>query len=202
MPVIALESSKGGTGKTTTTVHLASALTSHYDTVTIVDADPQHSAADWASAATSAGDPLPFTVTTAATARGLTQTVRGVSHGDALVLIDTPPGHGELIDAATATADLVVVTSQPSEMDVERALSTLQVVEATGTSALVLLTAVGLGERLGITLRSWLADSGSVPLTTTVIPRRTHYREAFGTNPDRLGAYTELANEVRTKING
>ena len=202
MPVIALESSKGGTGKTTTTVHLAVTLAPFYDRVTVVDADPQHSTADWATAADRAGDPLPCEVVTAATVRGLTQTVRGASHGSALVLIDTPPGHGDLIDAATAAADLVIVTSQPSEMDVDRALSTLRVVSATDTPALVLLTAVGLGERLGVALRSWLEDSGAAPLATTVIPRRTHFREAFGTTPGRLGAYAGLADEIRSALHG
>lgn len=249
MPVIALESSKGGTGKTTSTVHLACALatTGAYRQVTVVDADPQHSTADWADAAARAGDPLPFPVVPAATARGLTQSVHGALHatprhsddtpdtgadggntgkngdegpdeqheqssqgsqgcqdnrsGDALVLIDTPPGHGELIDAATRVADLVVITSQPSEMDVDRALSTLRVVSATGdTPALLLLTTVGLGERLGVALRSWLTASGSTPLAGTVIPRRTHFREAFGTTPDRLGAYRDLADEVRNLL--
>lgn len=206
MPVIAFESSKGGTGKTTSTVHLACALAPHYARVAVVDADLQHSAADWADAAATAGDPLPFEVVSAATARGLSETVRGLRHRDSdrdsLVVIDTPPGHGEMIDAATAAADLVVVTSQPSEMDVNRALSTLRVVSAAGTPAWVLLTNVGLGERLGVALRSWLADSDTVSLAPTVIPRRTHYRESYGTTPERLGAYATLADDVRTTLNG
>lgn len=202
MPVIALESAKGGTGKTTSTVYLAVALVSSYPRVTIVDADPQHSAADWSDVATSSGEPLPFETIKVATARGLDQTARSASRGGSLVLIDTPPGHGELIDAATVAADLVVVTSQPAEMDVRGALNTLRVVSSSGTPTLMLLTSVGLSERLGITLRAFLNSSEGVPLSTTVIPRRTHYREAFGSLPDQLGAYTALATEIRRTING
>lgn len=202
MPVIALESAKGGTGKTTSTVYLAASLGPSYPRVTIVDADPQHSAADWSDVAASAGTPLPFETIKVATARGLDQTVRSASRGGGLVLIDTPPGHGELIDAATAAADLVVVTSQPAEMDVRGALNTLRVVSSSGTPTLMLLTSVGLSERLGITLRTFLNSSEGVPLSTTVIPRRTHYREAFGSLPDQLGAYTALATEIRSTING
>lgn len=202
MPVIALESAKGGTGKTTSTVYLAAALVSSYPRVTIVDADPQHSAADWSDVATNSGEPLPFETIKVATARGLDQTVRSANRGRALVLIDTPPGHGELIDAATAAADLVVVTSQPAEMDVRGALNTLRVVSASGTPTLMLLTNVGLSERLGVTLRTFLNSSEGVPLSTTVIPRRTHYREAFGSLPENLGAYSEMATEIRTMIHG
>lgn len=200
MAVVALESSKGGTGKTTTAIHLAVALGRTFDQVTIVDADPQASATDWAEAAGRTGERVPFRVVSAASPRGVSQAVRGAHRRGSLVLIDTPPGHGELIDSATREADLVVVTSQPSEMDVMRALATLRVVAGADTPALLLLTAVGLGERLAMALRSWLSGSESVPLTRTVIPRRTHYRESFGTVPDRLGAYADLATEIRSTL--
>ena len=48
MPVIALLNQKGGVGKTTLSVHLATALADGHK-VLLVDADPQGSALDWSA---------------------------------------------------------------------------------------------------------------------------------------------------------
>ena len=47
MPVIAIVNQKGGTGKTTLSINLASAFADLYHTL-LLDADPQGSALDWA----------------------------------------------------------------------------------------------------------------------------------------------------------
>ena len=53
MPVVAIVNQKGGTGKTTLSINLASALAELYPTL-LVDADPQGSALDWAESRTTA----------------------------------------------------------------------------------------------------------------------------------------------------
>ena len=50
--VIAILNQKGGVGKTTLAVHLATALARNRRRVLLVDADPQGSALDWAAART------------------------------------------------------------------------------------------------------------------------------------------------------
>ena len=47
MPVVAIVNQKGGTGKTTLSINLASAFAELYPTL-LLDADPQRSALDWA----------------------------------------------------------------------------------------------------------------------------------------------------------
>ena len=47
---IAVVNLKGGTGKTSTVMHLAAAIKAAGDTVLVVDADPQGSALRWATA--------------------------------------------------------------------------------------------------------------------------------------------------------
>jgi len=48
--VIAVLNQKGGVGKTTLTVHLATAMARRGEKVLLIDADPQGSALDWAAA--------------------------------------------------------------------------------------------------------------------------------------------------------
>lgn len=59
--VISIVNTKGGVGKTTTAVYLATAL-SCQDRVVLLDADPQGSATSWATDAFEAGDRLNFEV--------------------------------------------------------------------------------------------------------------------------------------------
>ena len=59
--IIAFVNTKGGTGKTTSTICLSTALAGLRDVV-VWDADPQGSATDWAEQAAESGDPLPFAV--------------------------------------------------------------------------------------------------------------------------------------------
>src|SRR5215831_3074818 len=48
MPTIAITSSKGGSGKSTTAALLAMTLAEHGATVTVIDADPNRPIAKWA----------------------------------------------------------------------------------------------------------------------------------------------------------
>lgn len=57
MTVIAISNLKGGTGKTTTAILLATALTRLGYTATVVDLDPQGSATEWAHLAAESGTP-------------------------------------------------------------------------------------------------------------------------------------------------
>ena len=58
---IGVLNSKGGVGKTTTAMHLATALNVSYQ-VEVWDSDIQGSATDWAYTAEENGDKLPFDV--------------------------------------------------------------------------------------------------------------------------------------------
>lgn len=187
MSVIAIAHTKGGVGKTTTSIYLATAASRAGISVTVLDADPQGSATDWASAAAETDSELPFPVRSAG-ARSLQ-----ADPESQLTIIDTPPGTAGAIDAAIEAADLVIVPTGVSPLDVRRVWPTLDVTAHRPTA--VLLTAVDLRTTLATEVREVL-EAEEVPVIRTPILRREAMRKSYGTTPDRLYGYDDVLTEV------
>src|ERR1700710_2648328 len=99
MKTIAIESQKGGTGKTTTVLNLAVAAERAGKTAVVIDLDPQASAAGWKD--TRPGEtPVVVAVPPARLAQALQVAEDG---GADFVLIDTAP-HAESAALAAAKA--------------------------------------------------------------------------------------------------
>lgn len=180
---------KGGVAKTTSALYLGIAAMRRGLSVVVLDADPQGSALVWAEHATAAGDPLPFPVT-AVTARDLAQPPEAD-----LVIVDTPPGQAEAIDAAIDAADLVVVPTGASPLDLQRVWPTLEVTAHRPT--VVMLTSVDLRARTTLvqSVRDVLDEAG-VPVLSAVIGYRQALRQAFGTTPRDLQGYDHALAEL------
>lgn len=123
--VIALATGKGGSMKTTSAVFLACALVDQSrgeQHVLVADADVQGDAKDWWYRAAELDDPLPFDVMSAAPA--------DIAHLHGIngrlddpvdwVLIDSAP-YGRALDESVNNADLVVIPSSPSRIDLDQA---------------------------------------------------------------------------------
>ena len=191
MSVIAIVHTKGGVGKTTSAVYLAAAASRAGTTVAVLDADPQGSATDWAEAATEAGAALPFPVRSAS-ARSLKADPEAQ-----LTIIDTPPGTAGAIDAAIESADLVIVPTGVSPLDVRRVWPTLDVTAHRPTA--VLLTAVDLRTTLATEVRE-LLEAEDVPVIRTPILRREAMRKSYGTTPTTLHGYDDVLVEILEAI--
>lgn len=113
MLTIALISQKGGVGKTTLAIHLATAFEAHGRQTLLVDLDPQTSAAEWKDARQAE---RPYVMAVPPSRLGKTlETAR--EHQAEVVVLDTAPhSEGTALDAARA-ADLILVPCQPSIMD-------------------------------------------------------------------------------------
>jgi chromosome partitioning protein len=114
MRILTIASQKGGAGKTTLAAHLAvEAKRTNAGPVAVVDTDPQGSLAAWWNSR-EAPTPLFAAVDIA----HLSDHLRTLERRQVeLVVIDTPPALTEMITAAVAVADLVLIPARPSPHD-------------------------------------------------------------------------------------
>ena len=110
-----------------------------------------------------------------------------------LTVIDTPPGAADIIQAAIDAADVVVVPTAPSGLDLQRVWPTLEA--AAHKPAGVLLTSVELGTKL-LELTKEALESEGVFVFENVIGKRQAIRQSFGTRPTRFLGYRDLLEEI------
>lgn len=141
MPIIAITSQKGGSGKTTLAVHIATRAAQAGYEPCVVDTDPQASAAAWSDWR---GDFLPVVVT-APPAR-LTRTIDSArKNGVDFVVIDTPPHADAAAREAIKQADLVLVPTKPRAFDLAALEPIADLVNFAKKPAYVVLNSVPAG---------------------------------------------------------
>jgi chromosome partitioning protein len=112
--VIAILNQKGGVGKTTLAIHIATAMAIKGRKVLLIDADPQNSALDWAAARH--GKPL-FPVV-ALPKSSIHKELPTLADKFDVVVIDGPPRVHDVAQSAIMASDLVLIPVQPSPYDV------------------------------------------------------------------------------------
>jgi hypothetical protein len=106
------------------------------------------------------------------------------------VVIDTPPAHAEIVDAAISLADIVLVPTSASPLDLSRVQVTLDAAARVGTPAAVLLTRTRRTLSVGAAEEE-LRGAGHRVLRTH-IPLRESLAMAFGQPVRQLHGF-ELA---------
>jgi chromosome partitioning protein len=112
--IISLLNQKGGVGKTTLAVHLATGLSLQGKRVILVDADPQGSSLDWAA---SRDEDAPFPVVGLPKPTLHKELPKLAADYDILV-IDGAPRVYDVARSAIMASDLVLIPVQPSPYDV------------------------------------------------------------------------------------
>ena len=136
MRVVSIVSQKGGAGKTTIAVNLAVAALASGVKGTIIDLDPQATAANWGDRRQTES-PL---IISAQAAR-LSQILKQIDE-TFWVFIDTPPAISNTTMAAIKVADIVLVPSRAAIFDLDTLGATLDLVRMGQKEAAIILNAV------------------------------------------------------------
>jgi len=126
MAVIAVTGRKGGIGKSTITANLAAELLARGHRVAVLDADPQRSLVAWAGLGDGVLRDLVLPVDTTHP-RQFRAAIDAATRRADRVLIDTPPGFADPALLAALHADLVLLPSGPSPLDIMAARDALNV---------------------------------------------------------------------------
>lgn len=115
MPVIVLASPKGGVGKSTCAVLLASEFARMGASVKVLDCDPNKSLTRWASH----GLPSGVTVHSDIGRSEIVPAIRKADGDGQIVIVDLEGVASQLVSRAISQADLVIVPMQPTALDAE-----------------------------------------------------------------------------------
>lgn len=124
MPIITIAANKGGVGKTTLSTLLAHQVVKSNRKVFLIDLDPQQSLKQWWKKRVAEDIQL-----IDVQYNQLTEAISKINILEALILIDTPPSHLEIIEKAIQIADYILIPCRPSPLDIEAIGETLTIVE-------------------------------------------------------------------------
>ena len=135
MKTIAVMSQKGGTGKTTLTLHLAVAAVRKGLAVAVLDLDPQASASGWKDSRAEEA-PSVISIVSSRLKTGLEEAARG---GVALSILDTAPHAADAAIAAAEAADLILVPCRAGILDLRAIAATAKIAKLAGKPTYVVL---------------------------------------------------------------
>jgi chromosome partitioning protein len=170
MKIWAIEAQKGGAGKTTTAVHMAVCAARRGLKTALIDIDQQGSAASW-NLSRPPEQRLDCVACSAAELAGYLDKAR--AGGIQLVIIDTAPHSNADGAIAAQLADLVLIPCRPARFDLDAVVSTLEIVKAAKTPAIVIINAAPRGKLAG-EAKAALERKGA-----TVIETVLHQRAAY-----------------------
>lgn len=204
VPLWAIATLKGGVRKSTTTMMLAFALAKRGEDILVIDADAgTQGVTDWASRVYAGGGELPFHVAQWAPSAGLLvpfiQRQIRETHASR-VLVDVGGEAPEVVRQVLHITERVISPVGPEQAETSRIPATAALVRASSVPMSVLLTRVPQpGAGAAREVRAMLAADGYDVLTTETRQNRERYAHIWGTIPQDLGEYADLADEL-TKV--
>lgn len=183
MPTIVFASPKGGAGKSTSAVVLATELAQRGAAVTVIDADPNHPVSQWARRP---GCPKTLTVIGDVSETTIIDTIEDASAKTAFVIVDLEGTASMTVAYAISRADLVVIPVQGSQLDAAEAAKAIRLIrqqeKAFGRripyAVLFTRTSTAIKPRTFQHIRNEFSDHG-VPAFQTQMHERDAFRAIF-----------------------
>lgn len=200
MKIITMLAQKGGTGKTTLSIHLATVAAERKRKVVIADTDPQASSTVWKDRR---AKPLPEVRRYDATS--LKKDIPAMAEaGTELLIIDTPPHSTSNATVAAALADLILIPSRPAILDLAAIGDSVAIANDVGKPGSIVLNCCPPPTRFGETAivqeaREALEVYG-MPVTPTAISQRAAFSHALidGRAVTEFENKGKAAGEIRT----
>jgi chromosome partitioning protein len=199
--IIGIVNQKGGVGKTTVAVNLASGLAGPRNRVLVLDTDPQGSVYQWQAVAGStqfavAHHPRPLK----------RRPLQADRKAHEWVVVDTPPAMREITRSVLANCDLVIIPIGPSPLDIWSGKETLALVQqaahrrkaAAALDTRLLICRKLSRTRLGREARDAVAAYG-IPVFSSELTQRVAYIEALNAGQSVLtfARRSPAADEIR-----
>ena len=183
MPVIAFANPKGGAGKTTAALLLASELASHGARITIIDADPERWISQWA---TLPGKPDSIRIVADVTEDSIVDVIADEAASAQFVIIDLEGTASLMVANAIGMSDLVIIPTQGGSMDAKGAAKMIRLIKnqermtrrPIAHGVLMTRTSAAVMSRALRNVREQLQVAG-IPLFRTPIVERAAYRDIF-----------------------
>ena len=172
MRIISIVSQKGGAGKTTLTINLAVAAMTSEAKVTIIDLDPQATAANWGDRRQAE---IPNIIS--AQAARLPQLLKQLNPKTHWVFIDTPPAISNTTMVAIRAADSILVPCRAAIFDLDTLGATLELVQMVQKDATVVLNAIPHRGQDAEEAKAVIADYG-VAIAPVTVGQRAAFQHA------------------------
>jgi chromosome partitioning protein len=187
MPSIVFVSPKGGAGKTTSALVLATQIAQGAE-VTVIDADPNHPIKTWAAAGNA---PERMTVVSDVTEETIADRIVEAATKTPFVVVDLEGTAAAIVAYAIAEADFVIVPTQGSQLDAEQASNAFRLIRAHERgiqkhkpdyklpyAVLFTRTSVAISSRDTKHIRASF-DTAGIPYLKTELHERAAYKAMF-----------------------
>ena len=197
MPIISFASSKGGAGKTTSAIVLATELAEGTDVI-LIDADPAGRLMRWSALGGSASR---LTVIGSGGERAIQDEIARATARASFVIIDLEGSASRLTSFAISESDLVVVPSGDEQQDADEAVETLAQIAMEARARRRDIPAAVLFARTNAAVKSKLEKHINAQLrgATRVFSIELHRRTAFSSLHNAGGG---LRNLDPSEVNG
>ena len=190
MPVISFASSKGGAGKTTSAIVLATELAQGTDVI-VIDADPAARLARWAAIRPVEGR---IAIQASAGERAIQDEIAEASRRATFVLIDLEGSASRLTSFAISESDLVIVPTGDEQQDAHEAIETLAQIDMESRARRRAIPAAILFARTNAAVKSKLEKhiNGELRQGTVAFRAELNRRTAFSSLHNAGGGLRQL----------